>query len=119
MSKEYNLVSIQKFVDKLSGSDLYPQFLLQIQKDLNRSGIDYNIKNSKPKDLFREIQSLLVEKLQYSFNEYVSFLYAVDVSENEVRKGNLEDIQDIAEYATYLILKREWQKVWYRNNMNP
>lgn len=119
MSKEYNLASIQKFIDKLSGSDLYPQFLSQIQKDLNRSGIDYTIENSKPKDLFREIQRLLVEKLQYSFNEYVSLLYAVDVSENEVRKADLEDIQDIARYATYLILKREWQKVWYRNNMNP
>lgn len=102
-------------MDEVSNSDLYPQFMMQLQKDLNRAGIDYSIKSEKPQDLFSEIAHLLMDKLQNAFNEYLNLLYAVDVSENKIRSLDSENSVDIAEYATYLILKREWQKVWYRN----
>ncbi|WP_148639291.1 hypothetical protein [Aquimarina longa] len=112
---EYTLVIKQQLIDEFTNSDLYPQFLIQIQKDLNRAGIDYIIESKKPQSLFSEITRLLIEKLQNAFNEYLNLLYAVDVSEDKIKSLNSEDSIDIAEYAAYLILKREWQKVWYRN----
>ncbi|EZH71435.1 hypothetical protein ATO12_07505 [Aquimarina atlantica] len=115
MSNKYNLITTKQLIDEVSNSDLYPQFLAQLQKDLNRAGIDYDIKSKTPQDLFSEVTYLLVEKLQNAFNEYLNLLYAVDVSETKIRSLDSEDSVDIAEHATYLILKREWQKVWYRN----
>ncbi|WP_344927300.1 hypothetical protein [Aquimarina addita] len=103
-------------INTISNSELYPQFVSQIQKDLNRAGIDYTIvRVSNPKELFEEIQRLIFEKLTHNFNEYLNWLYAVDVSEVEVRNIKSEHSKDISQKVTYLILKREWQKVWYRN----
>ncbi|WP_234387158.1 hypothetical protein [Aquimarina sp. Aq78] len=115
MSSKYSLITAKQLMDEVSNSDLYPQFLMQLQKDLNRAGIDYDIKSKAPENLFSEVVYLLIEKLQNAFNEYLNLLYAVDVSEAEIRNLDSEDSVDMAEYATYLILKREWQKVWYRN----
>jgi flavorubredoxin len=112
---EYNITTAKQLIDEVVGSELYPQFIAQLQKDLNRAGIDYIIENKRPNDLFSEIVYLLTEKLQNAFNEYLNLLYAVDVSEAKIRSMDSENSVDIAEYATYLILKREWQKVWYRN----
>ena len=56
-----------------------------------------------------------MDKLHHAFNEYLNLLHAVDVSENKIKSIDSEDSTDIAKYASYLILKREWQKVWYRN----
>lgn len=115
MSSPYHPAAVKQWVEEVCKSDLYPQFIIQIQKDLNRAGMNYSIKSEKPQILFSEIANLLLDKLHNDFNEFLNLLYAVDVSETEIRKLNSENSTDIAEYATYLILKREWQKVWYRN----
>lgn len=115
MSKSYHLTTVQQWIEEVCKSDLYPQFIIQIQKDLNRAGIDYIIKSENSKMLFSEIANLLLGKLHNDFNEFLNLLYAVDVSETKIRQLNSEKSIDIAEYATYLVLKREWQKVWYRN----
>lgn len=117
MSDQYSIIIKDQLMDTISKSDLYPQFLSQIQKDLNRAGIDYVIiETTDPKKLFKEIQQLIFQKLENEFNEYLNLLYAVDVSEVKVRNIKSEHSSDISAYATYLVLKREWQKVWYRNN---
>lgn len=115
MSNKNNLTSVKQLLNEVFDSKLYPQFLIQLQKDINRAGIDYSIKNTEPLKVFSEIRNLLNEKLQNTFNDYVNLLYAVDVSEAKIRNTRLEDSKAIAEYATYLILKREWEKVCYRN----
>ena len=117
MSKLYNPATAKQLIDEVCKSDLYSQFIVQIQKDLNRAGIDHTLKTNKPKELFSEIAHLLLEKIQNTFNEYLNLLYAVDVSEVKIRELDSENSIDIVEYATYLILKREWQKVWLRNNL--
>ncbi|MDY8136845.1 hypothetical protein [Aquimarina sp. 2201CG5-10] len=118
MSEKYNLISIQQWIDKISGSDLYPHLLAQLQKDIKRAGIECDIEDElKPVDLVEKLHDLLVRKIQYAFNEYLNLLYAVDVSETEVKNIKSEDVVDITKQVTYLILKREWQKVWYRNNI--
>ncbi|WP_146052695.1 hypothetical protein [Aquimarina sp. I32.4] len=109
---------MNQWIDEVSESDLYPKFLMQLQKDFDRAGIDYSIKSKMPRDLFSEMVHVLLDKLQNAFNEYLNLLYAVDVSESKIRAIKSEDSVEITEYATYLILKREWQKVWFRNKQS-
>ncbi|WP_108868113.1 hypothetical protein [Aquimarina aquimarini] len=118
MSEKYDLTVVNQWIDEISESDLYPNFLIQLQKDLGRAGIDYCIKSKAPRDLFSEIAHVLLDKLQNAFNEYLNLLYAVDVSEAKVRAIDSENSEDIAEHVTYLILQREWQKVWFRNKQS-
>ena len=115
MSENQDVILVQQFLDQIKDSELYPQFLAQIQKDISRAGMFYKVQSVGPKDLFLEIEKLIRDTLQHNFNDYVNLLYAVDVSEGEVRKADDQKLEDIARYATYLILKREWQKVYYRN----
>lgn len=116
MSEKFNLVPVENFLDQVNDSELYADFLLQIQKDIVRAGIVYQIKSFNPKKLFFEITELLCNTMQHDFNDYVNLLYAVDVSEAEVKKADYQEVENIAKYATLLILKRELQKVWYRKN---
>ena len=53
--------------------------------------------------------------IQYKFAEYLNLLYIIDVPEDQVKKLDGTDITQLAEQVTFLILKREWQKVWFRN----
>lgn len=116
MSKHPNIVSVEQLMEQVAGSDLYPQLILQLQKDLNRAGIDYEInKNSTFKELFLDIEQLLLEKINNAFNDFLNLLYAVDVSERDIRNCDSEESVAVGRYATYLILKREWQKIYYRN----
>ncbi len=121
MSEKYDITLVRNLLEEVSKNDLYPQLVMQLQKDINRAGIDYIISPEiKAKDLVLTIQDLLLDRLQNGFNEYMNLLYAVDVSEAAIRNFESEKIDDIAAYATYLILKREWKKVWLRfNSMNP
>ena len=53
--------------------------------------------------------------IQYKFTEYLNLLYIIDVSEQEIKKLDGSDLVFLAEQVAFLILKREWQKVWFRN----
>jgi hypothetical protein len=53
--------------------------------------------------------------IQYKFAEYLNLLYIIDVPENQVRQLDGSDILELSKQVSFLILKREWQKVWFRN----
>lgn len=53
--------------------------------------------------------------IQYKFAEYLNLLYIIDVPENEIKQLDGSDLVILAEQVAFLILKREWQKVWFRN----
>jgi hypothetical protein len=53
--------------------------------------------------------------IQEKFAEYLNLLYIVDVSEEKIKKLDGSDTLKLSKEVTFLILQREWQKVWYRN----
>jgi len=46
----------------------------------------------------------------------LNLLYIIDVSEEEIKKLDGTDLVKLSEEVTFLVLKREWQKVWFRAN---
>ncbi len=68
-----------------------------------------------PKDL----KTLIHEKVYYlimeKFTDYLNLLYIIDVPEKVVKAIEATDVVEISEQVTFEILKREWQKVWFRN----
>ena len=59
---------------------------------------------------------MVYKLIQEKFTEYLNLLYIIDVPEKQVKALNGDDIQELSGAVSFLILKREWQKVWYRNN---
>lgn len=96
--------------------NLYLNLIEQINKDFNlaNEGIDFPLSIS-PDELKIQLHEKIYRMIQYKFAEYLNLLYIIDVSEIEIKKLDGSDLVILAEQVSFLILKREWQKVWFRN----
>ncbi len=52
--------------------------------------------------------------IQNKFSDYLNLLYIIDVSELKIRAIDGNDAVKLSEEVTFLILQREWQKVWFK-----
>ena len=88
----------------------------QINKDFNlaNEGIDLPL-SLLPNEIKLQLHEKIYRLIQYKFAEYLNLLYIIDVSEDQIKKLDGSDVFKLSEDVTFLILKREWQKVWFRN----
>lgn len=95
---------------------LYTKLVEQINKDftLANESVDLPV-NTTPINLKLAIQDKIYNLIQHKFAEYLNLLYIIDVPEKEIKSLNGNDIAELAEQVAFLVLKREWQKVWFRN----
>ena len=98
------------------GENLYLKLIEQINKDFNlaNEGIDLPL-STTPNDLKVQLHEKIYRLIQYKFAEYLNLLYIIDVSEEKIKELDGSDLVVLAEEVAFLILKREWQKVWFRN----
>lgn len=96
--------------------NLYLKLIEQINKDFNlaNESIDFPM-SIFPEELKVQLHEKIYRLIQYKFAEYLNLLYIIDVSEDQIKKLDGSDLVMLAENVTFLILKREWQKVWFRN----
>jgi hypothetical protein len=96
--------------------NLYLKLIEQINKDFNlaNEAIDFPLSTS-PDDLKVQLHEKIYRLIQYKFAEYLNLLYIIDVSEEKIKELDGSDLVVLAEQVAFLILKREWQKVWFRN----
>lgn len=99
-----------------SQENLYQKLIDQINKDFNLANEAIDIPEQTSAE---SLKSILHEKIyrliQYKSAEYLNLLYIIDVSEEEIKKLDGSDISALSGQVAFLILKREWQKVWFRN----
>lgn len=97
---------------------LYVKLVEQINKDFTyaNESVDFATTIS-PIDLKVQLHEKIYKLIQYKFAEYLNLLYIIDVSEAQIKQLDGSDLVDLAEQVTFLILKREWQKVWFRNRL--
>ncbi|TDD99415.1 hypothetical protein [Flavobacterium cellulosilyticum] len=102
--------------EEAAKESLYLNLIEQINKDFNlaNEGIDFP-KSILPEELKIQLHEKIYRLIQYKFAEYLNLLYIIDVSEAEIKKLDGSDLVLLAENVSFLILKREWQKVWFRN----
>lgn len=95
---------------------LYLNLIEQLNKDFNlaNEGVDFPL-SITPEELKIQLHEKIYRMIQYKFAEYLNLLYIIDVSEIEIKKLDGSDLVILAEEVSFLILKREWQKVWFRN----
>ncbi len=99
-----------------SVENLYLQLVEQLNKDFNlaNEAVDFP-KSITPEELKIQLHEKIYLLIQYKFAEYLNLLYIIDVAEDEVKKLDGSDLVQLAEQIAFLVLKREWQKVWFRN----
>ena len=96
--------------------NLYLKLIEQLNKDFNlaNEGVDFPMSIS-PEELKIQLHEKIYRLIQFKFAEYLNLLYIIDVAEDQVKKLDGSDIIALSEQVAFLILKREWQKVWFRN----
>ncbi len=96
--------------------NLYQQLLEQINKDFNLANepIDFP-KSTSPYELKIQLHEKVYRLIHSRFSEYLNLLYIIDVPEKEIKNLDGSDLSSLAENVAFLILKRQWQKVWFRN----
>lgn len=102
-------------ISEATSRNLYKKLIVQLNKDLLFANIDLEFDNETlPTSLKLVLQETVFHLIQSKFSDYLNLLYQVDVSELKIRSLDGEDMVKLSEDVTFLILQREWQKVWYK-----
>ena len=65
--------------------------------------------------MVKVIQEKLYVLLLENFDDYLNVLYIIDIPEKSFEKINDTDVIEVSKDVAFLILKREFQKVWYKS----
>ena len=106
-----------ELLTKLQSEDLYVKLIQQLNKDLHMSNIDFEFQETlNPSELKSSLIQFLMNLITNNYDDYLNLLYRVDVSEQSLIKLTSERLQDSIGQVAFLVLKREAQKVWLKQN---
>ncbi|MCB0462229.1 MAG: hypothetical protein R2816_02090 [Flavobacteriaceae bacterium] len=108
--------NFDELITQASSENLYVKLVRQLNKDFLLANIDLDFEEDiLPTSLKYMLQDIVFKLIQERFSEYLNVLYIVDVPEQKVKQLDGSDIAELSEQVTFLILQREWQKVWYKD----
>ncbi len=108
--------TFEDLIENANQLSLYQKLVFQLNKDFLLANINLDFhEDVLPSSLKLLLHETIYKLIQEKFTDYLNLLYIIDVSEKEVKMLNGEDILKLSEDISFLILKREWQKVWFRN----
>ena len=97
-------------------NELYTNLIKQLNKDFLLANINLEFdKEVLPTSLKLILHESVYKLIHEKFADYLNLLYIVDVPEKKVKQLDGSDMVKLSENVTFLILQREWQKVWYRS----
>ncbi len=109
-------VTFEDLIAEANNLKLYQKLVQQLNKDFLYANIDLDFDEDILATSLKLILHETVYKLiQEKFTDYLNLLYIIDVSEDTIRQLDGSDTLQLSEQVTFLILQREWQKVWFRN----
>lgn len=107
--------TFNKLIDEANSLHLYSKLIKQLNKDFLYANIDLDFdEDILPSSLKLMLHETVYKLIQEKFTEYLNLLYIIDVSEDAIKKLDGSDTLQLSEEVSFLILKREWQKVWFR-----
>lgn len=114
----FNYPDTDTLLTSVSSQNLYNNLVAQLQKDFSLANIDFSLLKENnaisPEELTAALREKIYQLLLERFTEYLNLLYIVDIPEQTLKKIQVTDAVEVADQVAFLILKREWQKVWYK-----
>lgn len=106
----------EELVQEADKEALFTALVKQLNKDLHLANIPYTFENDRyGPEFLVEFGRMLYDLIQHKFDEYLNLLYIVDVPEYQIKNIKETDLERLVPQVAFLILKREWQKVWYKS----
>lgn len=99
--------------------NLYVRLIEQLNKDfqLANVAVSFDVTNS-PVQLKKRLFEVLLNLIINQYDDYLNLLYRIDVPESELAKLINDNLTTSIEEITYLVLKRAYQKVWFKQNFD-
>ena len=108
--------TFEDLMQQASKEELYQRLILQLNKDFLYANIDLDCNvDVLPSSLKLILHETIYKLIQEKFADYLNLLYIIDVSEEKIKQLDGSDTLKLSEQVAFLILQREWQKVWFRN----
>ena len=94
---------------------LYEWLISQLKKDFALANVDIALTiEMEPAKLRTELHEKIYYLILEKFTAYLNLLYVIDVPEKSLQDIHMADAVEVAEQITFLVLKRELQKVWLK-----
>lgn len=114
---EGSRLDAQELISLAAEKKLLRPLLLQVDKDFKRANIQLDgFVHCEVGEVERSLREKIYFLLMERFDDYLNLMYMVDVPEKAFRDLEITDVVGVSEQVTLLILRREWQKVCYRNS---
>ena len=108
--------TIDALISQAEEEHLYFKLIEQVNKDFALANEPLDVPASiLPFEFKNLVQEKIYKLIQHKFAEYLNLLYIIDVPEEQIKKLDGSDLVELSEKVTFLVMKREWQKVWFRN----
>jgi len=97
---------------------LYKNLIQQLNKDflLANLSMEFSLE-LPPLELKEELQAVMKKLIVQSYDEYLNLLYRIDVPERDLLGIKSTDMAETSGHLAFVILKREFQKVWFKNKL--
>lgn len=100
--------------------NLYDSLVLQIKRDFTRVNLEIALcENPLPQELETIVREKIYLLLMERFSDYLNLMYAIDIPERVFKDLEITDTVDAAAQVTFLIIKRELQKVALKEKYRP
>jgi len=107
--------TFDNLIDTANTHQLYKKLIHQLNKDFLYANIDLKFdENISPDNMKKELHRTVYDLIEKRFADYLNLLYVIDVSEEKIKQLKENDSFRLSEKVTFLILLREWQKVWFK-----
>lgn len=115
----YPATNTEELLISTANENLYAPLIAQLNKDFQLANVaaGFDSTNS-PTELKKQLFAVLLNLITKQYDDYLNLLYRIDVPESELAKLINDNLTDSMEDITYLVLKREYQKVWFKQNFD-
>ena len=109
-------INTDQLLSEAEKGNLYAKLIEQLNKDFNfaNEAVDFP-QSTTPYELKVQLHEKIYRLIQYKYTELLNLLYIIDVPEDNIKQLQGMDTAELSEQIAYLILRREWMKVWFRN----
>jgi hypothetical protein len=109
----------EELLQSITVENLYVQLIVQLNKDFQLANIAVSFEiTTSPAQLKKQLFAVLLNLITNQYDDYLNLLYRIDVPESELAKLMNDNLTSSIEEITYLVLKREYQKVWFKQNFD-
>jgi len=107
-----------ELLQKVESEKLFRHLILQLNKDFQLSNLSETFEVSyTPIQLKDVLSKVILHILTGNYDDYLNLMYRIDVPEKELVTIKSNHLETTVEQITFLILKREYQKVWFKNRL--